>query len=243
MVVKKDIKKKRFAAGIAEHGGGYNFFLTAGWFIVVLVCLFVLGGCSIYKDEPLPEITYVPRPAVVVTEIIKPVSDFDPVLYVPQGWIPPRHIERKWTAVIVHHSATKNGNSAIFDKYHKEGHHWDGIGYDFVIGNGTDSSDGCVEVTYRWQQQKRGAHCGGTANNWANETGVGICLVGDFNNTRPTERQLASLAKLVNFLQKRYKIGSGRVYGHRNTPGARATDCPGKNFLFDDLQRRVARYK
>jgi len=32
---------------------------------------------------------------------------------------------------------------------HKEKTHWAGIGYDFVIGNGTDSGDGEIEVTFR----------------------------------------------------------------------------------------------
>ena len=106
---------------------------------------------------------------------------------------------------------------------------WDSIGYDFVIGNGRGSGDGQIEVTVRWRKQKTGAHCK-TANNWANERGIGICLVGDFTKTRPTRKQIASLIKLTRFLQKRYNIPNSRIYGHKNTPGARVTDCPGKYF-------------
>ena len=155
---------------------------------------------------------------------------------ISKDWWPPANLEKKWIAVVIHHSGTRNGNTAIFDTWHREGRHWEGVGYDFVIGNGTDSGDGQVEATYRWREQKTGAHCGGTPGNWANKDAVGICLVGNFNQTTPTTRQMQSLAKLVRFLQKRYGIPKSRVYGHRTTPGARKTDCPGKNFSFTQLK-------
>jgi N-acetyl-anhydromuramyl-L-alanine amidase AmpD len=41
---------------------------------------------------------------------------------------------------------------------------------------------------------------------------------------------MQSLVKLVRFLQSRYGIPKSRIYGHRDVPGARETDCPGKNF-------------
>ncbi len=110
-----------------------------------------------------------------------------------------------------------------------------GVGYDFVIGNGTNSGDGQVEVTFRWRKQLTGAHCK-TPNNWANEKAVGICLVGNFNQTVPTRRQMQSLVKLVRFLQNRYRIPKSRVYGHKTTPGARVTDCPGKRFPMGRLK-------
>ena len=137
---------------------------------------------------------------------------------------------------MIHHSATKNGSAAIFDKWHKEGNYWEGVGYDFVIGNGTDSGDGQVEVTFRWRNQIAGAHCGGTRGNWANKYAVGICLVGNFNHTTPTMQQMRSLVKLVRFLQNRYGIPKSRIYGHNTTPGARATDCPGKYFSVAKLK-------
>jgi hypothetical protein len=158
---------------------------------------------------------------------------------VPKGWLPPSEIEKKWTAVVIHHSATETGNAAIFDRMHREENHWDGVGYDFVIGNGTDSSDGQVEVTFRWLEQVAGAHCGGTPDNWANIDAVGICLVGNFNDTGATAKQMQSLSKLVRFLQKRYTISTSRIYGHSNTPGARVTDCPGIKSPMADLKEML----
>jgi hypothetical protein len=148
---------------------------------------------------------------------------------VPTDWYPPRSIERHWQSIVIHHSATPNGNMAIFDKWHREGNHWDGVGYDFVIGNGTDSPDGLVEVTFRWHQQITGAHCK-TPGNWHNENAVGICLVGNFDNSLPSEAQMRSLTQLVRYLSGRYRIPADMIYGHNSTPGALETNCPGSHF-------------
>jgi len=195
-------------------------------------CLFVLGGCA-SDDEPMPEIVQSTgsKSVLIPPKVVSPKqSRGNAYGNVPRGWLPPSQLEKKWVAVVIHHSATEKGNAAIFDKWHRERKHWEGVGYDFVIGNGTDSGDGEVEVTFRWRKQIPGAHCGGTDNNWANRDGIGICLVGDFNHTVPTARQMQSLLRLIRFLQKRYGISKNRIYGHKTTPGARVTDCPGRRF-------------
>ncbi len=203
---------------------------------IACLCISILGGC-VYQAEPMPQITHTSTPEIVLPKISQLPKEVVKVnSYVPRGWVPPSHLERKWTAIVIHHSGTKNGNAAIFDKWHREGNHWEGVGYDFVIGNGTNSGDGEVEVTYRWRQQKTGAHCGGTAGNWANKEAVGICLVGNFNKTAPTTKQMEAVKKLIHFLQKRYAISKGRVYGHKSTPGAGVTDCPGKRFPMSRLK-------
>jgi len=202
---------------------------------VVCSCLFVLSGC-IYNDEPMPKITYdYTRSAaeVVQSKVLEPRQTWTAV---PKDWLPTSRVEKKWTAIVIHHSGTRDGNAAIFDKWHREGNHWEGVGYDFVIGNGVDSGDGQVEVTFRWREQRTGAHCGGTPGNWANKDAVGICLVGNFNNTVPTARQMWSLVKLIRFLQERYGIPKSRIYGHGTTPGAGITDCPGKKFSIARLK-------
>jgi hypothetical protein len=151
----------------------------------------------------------------------------------------PSRPERAWSAIVIHHSATDAGNAAIIDKWHREENGWNGIGYDFVIGNGTDSPDGAVEPTYRWRGQLTGAHTGGTPGNWANEEGIGICLVGDFSRTAPSARQMDSLVRLVRFLQQRYGITRSRIYGHGSVPGGHATDCPGRRFPMNWLKSNL----
>ena len=213
-------------------------FVQCGCLLVLSGCLLVLSGCA--GEEPLPKIAYdyslerpIPRPSIPGP---KPRFGIEGI---PQGWMPASQTERSWSAIIIHHSGSEGGDAAIFDKWHREGRHWNGIGYDFVIGNGTDSADGQVEVTYRWSDQLTGAHCGGTAGNWANEEAIGICLVGDFNRTEPTSRQMQSLVRLVRFLQSRYGIPKNRVFGHNTTPGGRSTDCPGRRFPMAELKSQL----
>ncbi len=205
--------------------------------------LYVLGGCA-SNNEYIPEISQSQisesrvvrrvRPKVVKP---KPKPRQETVkMDFPREWLPPAQAEKSWMAIIVHHSATETGNAAIFDKIHREQNHWEGVGYDFVIGNGTDSGDGEVEVTFRWRSQIAGAHCGGTPGNCANEDAVGICLVGNFDYRAPTTQQMQSLSKLIRFLQKRYGISMSRIYSHGSTPGARVTDCPGNKFPIAELK-------
>ena len=107
--------------------------------------------------------------------------------------------------IVIHHSATPTGNADEFDKMHRE-KGWDELGYHFVIGNGTGSGDGQVEIGPRWVKQKHGAHAKVPGHPEYNDVGIGICLVGNFDVTRPTEAQMASLAQLVRFLMDRYNI-------------------------------------
>jgi hypothetical protein len=149
----------------------------------------------------------------------------------PYGWTPSNGSEKNWKAIVIHHSATDTGSVASIDDYHRRNNGWDGIGYDFVIGNGSGSSNGQVESTFRWTGQRTGAHCKTDESNWANESAIGICLVGNFDNSRPSSSQMASLMKLVRFLSERYDIPASRIYGHNTTPGhSTSTSCPGRFF-------------
>jgi len=206
--------------------------MTYRW-IVIWMGLIGLTGCSVYYREPQPQIVSAgPIPQVASDPAPTPsAGEGHPV---PPDWIPPTDIERRWTAIILHHSGTSNGNVEIFDRWHRD-RQWDGVGYDFVIGNGHDSGDGQVEVTFRWRQQKVGAHCK-TPTNWANEEAIGICLVGNFDDTSPTDGQMESLARLVRFLKDRYDISRFRIYGHHDTPGANETQCPGLGFSMERFE-------
>jgi len=141
---------------------------------------------------------------------------------IPASWYP-QHAERPWQAIVIHHSAGENGCAKAFDRMHRT-RGWDELGYHFVINNGSDRPDGLVEIGSRWKIQKHGAHCK-TPDNFYNEYGIGICLVGNFENHAPTARQMRSLRKLVLFLSLRYDIASDHVYGHGDIGH---TKCPGR---------------
>ncbi|MDP2922694.1 MAG: N-acetylmuramoyl-L-alanine amidase [Candidatus Omnitrophota bacterium] len=147
----------------------------------------------------------------------------------------PLYHSKKWKYIIIHHSATDEGSSLSFDTYHQN-RGWEGIGYHFVIDNGTKGKqDGQIEVSPRWLKQKNGAHC--NADNM-NERSIGICLVGDFNSESVSEKQLDALVYLTDKLRKYYKIPFKRIMGHGQVRGAK-TECPGKKFPWKELRLRL----
>ncbi|MGB7159173.1 MAG: peptidoglycan recognition family protein [Tepidisphaeraceae bacterium] len=200
--------------------------------LAILLCAFVVVGCSspaVMDTLPEPNfngpVVAAPPPAPKTPTFTTPPAQ-GPVasgrMTGPRDWTP-TIAPRQWKWIVIHHSATPAGSAAVFDKMHKD-KGWDELGYHFVIGNGTNSGNGQVEVGNRWKSQKWGAHAK-TADNKYNDYGIGICLVGNFDLDRPTPAQQQSLAKLVAFLEKTYRITPERVVGHGET---KATDCPGK---------------
>jgi len=155
---------------------------------------------------------------------------------VPRGWIPPGGVSDRWKYIVIHHSGGASGNAAQFDRYHRIVKHWNELGYHFVIGNGTGSGDGEVEVGSRWVKQKHGAHCK-TPSNEYNDHGIGICLVGDFSRSAPSAAQMASLSKLVRFLVDQCGISSANIVTHRGVTGK--TICPGRYFPMYAIKKAV----
>ena len=217
----------------------------------VLLGLLTLAGCSSRPQDPLGQ----PAPTTLLVDSFPP-PNFDgpdltepapvppPVVHLPIGPSPqisgiprdwmPLSKANSWKWIVIHHSATPTGGAAAFDKMHKS-KGWDELGYHFVIGNGTDTRDGQVEVGPRWPRQKWGAHAK-TPDNRYNDFGIGVCLVGNFDMTRPSDEQMRSLSKLVAFLMKTYNIPASRVVGHSDT--GRATDCPGRLFNVAQVRRQ-----
>ena len=140
---------------------------------------------------------------------------------------------RAWRWIVIHHSATTEGSAAVFHRFHVDERGWDSLGYHFVIGNGTGSGDGEIEVGPRWRRQQTGSHAVGY-----NRRGIGICLVGNFNEQRPTPRQMQSLRLLGTHLMKRFDIPPERVIGHKECRGA-STECPGKNMPMNDVREML----
>ena len=147
-------------------------------------------------------------------------------------------LSRRWTTIVIHHSATHRGGARLFDKNHRESRGWDELGYHFVIGNGTDTPDGYVEVGSRWHKQKHGAHCK-TPSNYYNDHGIGICLVGNFESGPPSRKQMTSLTHLVRFLSQACGIPRERITTHHHVNGK--TKCPGRYFSLAEVHRALSR--
>jgi N-acetylmuramoyl-L-alanine amidase len=169
-----------------------------------------------------PELTDPPPPVAVAVKP-SPMPPLPGFTGIPREWTPATKANA-WQWIVIHHSATPTGGAAAFDKMHKA-KGWDELGYHFVVGNGTDTRDGQVEVGGRWPRQKWGAHAK-TPDNRFNDYGIGICLVGNFDNQRPSDEQMKSLSRLVAHLMKTYHIPADRVVGHGDT--GKPTDCPGR---------------
>jgi hypothetical protein len=136
----------------------------------------------------------------------------------------------RWKFIIVHNSGTRQGNARAVDYYHRNVRRMkNGLAYHFVVGNGTSSNNGEVEVGDRWRRQINGGH---VHSDYLNNISLGICLVGDFNRDRPTKVQLEATEELIRFLRERCGRGIP-VRPHREmNPPRWATDCPGDAFPY-----------
>ncbi len=148
----------------------------------------------------------------------------------------PLYANSQWKYLVIHHTATEIGKATLIHNSHHDRGFWQGLGYDFLIDNGTlGKGDGQIEVSPRWIKQQSGAHCQADG---MNTKGIGIALVGNFNVERPTPAQMDSLVYLCATLRQYYRIPVSYVVGHRDVPGAK-TDCPGKNFPWQAFVKQL----
>jgi hypothetical protein len=146
---------------------------------------------------------------------------------------------RRWQFIVVHNSGTRQGNARVFDYYHRHVRRMqNGLAYHFVIGNGTSTGNGQVEVGDRWRRQINGGH---VHSDYLNNISLGICLVGDFNRGQPTRAQLDASEELIRYLRERCgktDRGAIPVRPHREmNPPRWATDCPGDDFPYSWFRR------
>lgn len=190
--------------------------------ITVSVAMFVTAtGLFIY----LPFISIKKEPTVTIAINIEELCRVDVE-------------ENRWEYVVLHHSATDEGNAENFDRYHRVQKKWEhGLAYHFVIGNGNGSGNGEIEVGDRWKKQLHGAH---TANMDLNRISIGICLVGDFEaDNEPTNNQLESLVSLVSYFSNKYNIPKSHIVRHSQVL-QKGTACPGKNFPYTQLINEIS---
>jgi hypothetical protein len=204
--------------------------------------LVLWAGCSSSNVVP---------PSASLPQLLPPVAvpDRQPTLPANPAWNEhpaedrlawlPDEPSREWKYIVLHHTAAVSGNVESIHNAHlrnkdTSGRPWLGIGYHFVIGNGRGMNDGEIEPTFRWRRQMSGAHAG---VNEYNQHGIGIVLVGNLEQSPPTDRQLDAVIRLVGELSRRHKIATTNIVGHGDV---RATECPGRYFPLDIVRSRVA---
>ena len=137
--------------------------------------------------------------------------------------------------ITVHHDGTNSsglrGQSTIarriesIRQYHRSrGSEWIDIGYHYII-----DPEGRV-----WEGRPigiEGAHVKAT-----NEHNLGIMLLGNFDQHRPSSSQVATLNGFVRDQMMRYRVSTNRLYTHQEL---KQTACPGRNLQSYMLQART----
>ena len=145
-----------------------------------------------------------------------------------QRLVGPKEYGSVWQTITVHHSGTTKGGAQAFDRNHRQ-RHMGGLFYHFVIGNGSNTRDGALEVGWRWKKQVK-----------ANRPyDIQICLVGDFNQQYVSEAQFSTLVSLIQTLREQYGIPVRSIRRHEDIPG-KHTACPGNHFPFQRLINELA---
>jgi hypothetical protein len=139
----------------------------------------------------------------------------------------------RWQWIVGHHSAIKYGNATVYGRAHLRRGMENGLAYHFVIGNGVDSGDGEIEIGPRWTKQLLGGHVRRDA---VNSVGIGICLVGNFEKTRPTVKQMLAFRELVDYLRSDVVGTKVRFAVHKEIDPGR-TACPGRFFPTEQMHR------
>lgn len=139
-----------------------------------------------------------------------------------------------WERIVVHHSGIKYGNLKKYDAAHRRRGMQNGMAYHFLIGNGIDSGDGEIEIGPRWTNQLLGGH---VKSYRINLSAIGICLVGNFQATHPSRRQLEAFTQLMDWLRGEVLPNARHFAGHRELRGEQ-TICPGKNFPLEAMHAR-----
>ena len=114
---------------------------------------------------------------------------------------------RSWKYIYIHHSKTVGGDAQALAGTGELGDH-------FVIcngegGDGEGGGDGDVQVGRRWDRQLPPLAPKGASK--INPECISICLVGDFDRTRPTPKQVRKLGQLITRLQSLHKIPAKNI--------------------------------
>jgi len=139
--------------------------------------------------------------------------------------------------IVIHHSATRDGETMSWPairRFHTtpppDGRGWADIGYHIGIEQIAQTWE--VFIGRPWTVA--GAHAPGR-----NSDSLGICLVGDFDQTAVPAQQWAAAVRLVRWLRGRFTVPVDRVVGHREVQKGRT--CPGRYFDLAAFRDAVAK--
>ena len=135
------------------------------------------------------------------------------------------------TQIILHHSFTKDSKTVSWDairRYHTETMGWSDIGYHF----GIELVNGHHEAIIGRMINVPGAH-----TKHQNHNSIGICFVGNFDETEVPYQQWKLGVLLVRSLCDVLSIPVSKIFGHREYAGYKT--CPGKLFNLNTFRHEV----
>jgi hypothetical protein len=132
-----------------------------------------------------------------------------------------------WTKVDFTDAASTFDRIEKIRQIHTRDRGWADIGYHFVI-------DRAGRVIQGREARYQGAHV--SENNPHN---IGILVLGNFDEQRPSTEQLRSLSHFSRVLVKQYRLGKNRVFTHQEI---NPTQCPGRHLQaqIEGLRRHAA---
>jgi len=117
----------------------------------------------------------------------------------------------QWRGIIIHDSGSPQGSARTLSQWHRQLGR-EGLGYHFVVNNGSLKEDGLIELGYRWRQQLAGAYLAGEAAEPINQRYIGVSLIGAGQREEFTRAQMEELVWLVRKLQQRFDIRRSDVH-------------------------------
>lgn len=129
--------------------------------------------------------------------------------------------------IVIHHTAVQDKHTV------EDVHQWHlnrgmaGFGYHYFIDKNGEIFEGRPRDT-------KGAHVNDKIHPY-NSVTLGVCFEGDFNTQKMVEQQLEASVMLISVLSLAY--GDIQVCKHHYLHNEKS--CPGKNFPFQELIKRV----
>jgi hypothetical protein len=139
----------------------------------------------------------------------------------------------KLTNIVIHNSVTNGGDVEFMRDIHLRLGYRD-VGYHRIVCNGKPhgdwpaGKDGEVQKGRKldddsvFEEDEVGAHARGF-----NRESIGICVIGNFEETMPTPKQIKALIALCTHLCRQFELKADAIIGHRDVKD-NSTNCPGK---------------
>ena len=135
--------------------------------------------------------------------------------------------------IILHHSLTKDSetvSSQAIRRYHINDLKWSDVGYHYLC----ELVNGRHEILVGRMQNEPGAHC---KQMGMNRQSLGICFIGNFDETKPPHEMWVMGLKFVRSLMDIYGIDRKAVLGHRELCDYKS--CPGFYFNLNKFREQL----